>query len=239
MNNWKNGSVLAIDTETTGLGEDARVCAVACVEFRRGRYVEMWSSLCNPGPDVRWENQDVMDALHVNGLTPQDLANAPDYRYVMRRVADYAERCPVWAGHNIGFDLRLLGLGQHIRRAPDAILDTLLADVTFHGRHPSPPGRSLRSVAIRWNQDNFEEWKEHTAIGDAMTVARIIQAMWDKLPNDTRQLPLMMQGGYVKRCIEVADREGYTVQKPEVEIEWYGKILRRHDTPWRNDSEDQ
>jgi DNA polymerase III alpha subunit (gram-positive type) len=231
---WKEGSFLCLDTETTGLGDEARLCSVACVEFRRGRFIEQWSSLCNPGPGVDWEDPHVVEALEVNMLRPQDLFNAPEYRYVVRRVAEYADRCPVWAGHNIGFDLRMLRLGCHIRRQPDVIVDTILVDTMLNPRAES---RSLKSVVAR---QNVEPGAEHTAVGDAMTVGRVMQSFWDELPDSITDLQAMMSMGYTRRSIELANRGRTThkVEKPMLDqVDWYGPVIRRSERPWSSDSE--
>jgi DNA polymerase III epsilon subunit-like protein len=163
--------------------------------------IEQWTSLCNPGPGVDWNSPQVLEALELNKLRPVDLLNAPELRYIMPRIVEYAERCPVWAGHNIGFDLDLLHLGCHLRRAPDVILDTILIDTVLG---PPRESRSLSKVALRRNVEDFDL---HTAMGDAMTVGRIIQSYWPHMPDTIEDLREMMHIGRYRRQKELDARD--------------------------------
>jgi DNA polymerase III epsilon subunit-like protein len=187
---WKNGSFLVIDTETTGLRDDVRIVSVGLVEFYKGRPIEKWACVCNPGPGVEWEHEDVAGALFVNGLRKKDLLSAPPLRYFMPRIAAYCDRVPIWAGHNLRFDLDLLNLGCHVRRPPDAIIDTILVDCVLD----SSPGhsRALRALAerARLPTDNL-----HDAVGDALTVGRYLSRHWDALPTFVEGLHAMMKLG--------------------------------------------
>jgi hypothetical protein len=219
---WKQGSFLTLDTETTGVGDDARVVSVGLVEFYKGRPIEQWGCICNPGPGVDWDNADVAEALAINGMSPQDLLLAPPLRYFMPKIAAYCDSVPVWAGHNVQFDLDLLNIGCHIRRPPAAIIDTILVDAVCA---PDPGlSRSLRNVAIRCN---VERVREHQAVGDCLTVGWILGRYWDNLPGyleGTRGLHDMLLAGARIRTEQLQDRgKNVEVQPPYVKDYAWGE----------------
>ena len=80
----KNRTHIFIDTETTGLGpfanprrEDAIV--EVGIAYRINGRIERWGSLCNPG-EKYFRNGRAEEALRVNQISLQDIADAPDSR---------------------------------------------------------------------------------------------------------------------------------------------------------------
>lgn len=98
---------VAIDTETTGFGHDARIVELAAVRYVDGRETERFHSLINPGVPMPAE------ATAVNGITDAMLAIAPTPLMVLPAFLEFVGRDDV-VGHNIEFDLRMLA--QDLRR---------------------------------------------------------------------------------------------------------------------------
>jgi DNA polymerase-3 subunit epsilon len=94
-------TVAILDFETTGLsptsGDRPTELAVALV--RRGRVVDRFQSLMNPGRLIPW------DVTRLTGITNDMVAKAPPVREVMRRAAQFVGTTPIVA-HNASFDRR-------------------------------------------------------------------------------------------------------------------------------------
>jgi DNA polymerase III epsilon subunit-like protein len=119
----------------------------------------------------------------------------------MPTIAAWCDRTPIWAGHNVQFDLDLLHLGCHVRRAPMVIVDSLLADCVLH---PNPSlSRSLRELADR---AEIADDEAHQAVGDGLVVGRYFERHWDKMPTYIQGLRTMMQLGAQIRTAQLHDR---------------------------------
>ena len=104
---------VVLDVKTTGFepGLD-RVLEVALVVIERGRIVDEYHSLVNPGVKTK------VGAMVVNGITDAMMAKAPFTKEVWTRVVEMIAEHPIVA-HNASFDrefvsyeLELLGLPE-------------------------------------------------------------------------------------------------------------------------------
>ncbi len=167
-------NAVVIDTETTGLDpRKARLIEVAAVPIVSGRIEETRSfrRLINPGEPIPREST----AIH--GIDSAAVAHAPSFPQVW---PDYSEfvGASVTIGHTIGFDLAVLQrecerAGLHWQR-PRALDTQHLAQVV----EPRLGGYSLEQLA-QWL--GVEVANRHSALGDALTTARIFQALVPKL----------------------------------------------------------
>jgi len=92
-----------IDTETTGVGKDDRVCEIAVIFLdHKMKVLDSFCTLINPMVPNR--------ASHINGLTDEMIAKAPQPiavdRYLVRLFSHY--RVTTIVGHNVSFDIRML-----------------------------------------------------------------------------------------------------------------------------------
>ena len=101
-------SFIAFDTETTGLYDDARVIDVAAVRFEKGKIVDHYWSLINPGDEVNWDDPGVQKAMAVNQLTREELKDAPSFEQVFAPLMAAFAQSPIWVAHNKAFDLRMI-----------------------------------------------------------------------------------------------------------------------------------
>jgi len=179
---WKDKYVV-VDTETTGLGPDARIVEIAIVGFEKGEIVSSWSTLlCPAGLDAG--KPDVQKALAVNGLSVADLGHKqfPEVAYdVYGRLNK-----EVIVGHNLDFDKRMIRqewgrlLPPITDKRPAPILDvcTLLCDFCLR---PGVMRRNLDAACSRWTVDRG---KSHRALSDAIAAGRLLHAMLNELPDD-------------------------------------------------------
>lgn len=148
---------LAVDTETTGFGEGARVLEVAVVHFRMRRPVGLWFTKVLPDPEPDWNSSNVKRALEVNGLTQRALLGCPSIQEAWPCLSAALSLEPFWVGHNIEFDLDMLDkerakvatiLGAATLPRPEACFCTLSLDAMLR---PTVQGsRRLDACCQRW-----------------------------------------------------------------------------------------
>lgn len=181
---WMN-KVVALDTETTGFGEDARIIELAFVTFDSGVVVDRWSSLLW-ADGVDWNSSQVLGALKVNEITVEELRGKPTFMDVFHKVYEYLRFSDIWLAHNAKFDLRMLR--QEFQRArsidipikPAMVVDTMSLSRRFH---PEEGSHKLGDVAARWN---VAQEDAHRATVDAEVCGKIFREMvkTGKLPED-------------------------------------------------------
>lgn len=114
---------VVFDLETTGISPNVdEVVEISAVKVKKGRIVDEFTSLVNPGrkiPD---------GASAVNGITDDMVADAPDFSIVLNRFLDFAEDM-VLVGHNIhSFDMNFIyrDAQRFYQKVPDNdYIDTL------------------------------------------------------------------------------------------------------------------
>lgn len=88
---------IILDTETTGLGDDAEICEIAIIRAEDGAV--LLNSLVRPSiPN---------GAEHINGITAEMLATAPTWAEIVVRVWAQVENKPILA-YGADFDARML-----------------------------------------------------------------------------------------------------------------------------------
>jgi DNA polymerase III subunit epsilon len=172
---WKS-SWVALDTETTGFGKNARILELGLVYFENCVPVQEWSRVLNP-PDLDWEDDDVLAALDINGLSKEGCAGQPTFAEVMGDLIEWLKE-PVWVGHNIEFDIRMLKqefdfvhMGWMFR--PDLTLCT--KNLSY--KIDKLGGNKLEDVAERWK---VAQPFCHEAIADAKVSGQILAKMIEK-----------------------------------------------------------
>lgn len=169
---------VVIDTETTGLGSDARVLEVGMVFSEGGEIVDSWRQRFNP-KGVDWNSPSVQGALSVNGIHPSELVGCPDFSEMADIVYMFLSRYKVWVGHNLNYDLRMLGLefnrvGKSLGKdAAFAVCTKELAKY-FDSIERTKSSHKLVDTAVRFGVKLADA---HTAVGDATATAEIFLRM--------------------------------------------------------------
>ncbi len=165
---------LVIDTETTGLDAGkARVVEIGCVPVVSGKIVEPqgFRIRINPGVPIPAE------AARIHGIDDGAVASSPSFAEAWPDLAEKLA-ADVWIGHTIGYDLAVLK--RECARAgkawrPPRTLDTqLLAQAA----QPDLDDYSLEQLAA-WL--GVEVVGRHSALGDAVTTAKVFTALLPKL----------------------------------------------------------
>lgn len=173
---WTDGWA-AFDSETTGLGSDARIVELAVVTFDRGsdgvlRAVREWSQMLCPG-DIDWESKDVKKALEVNRLTRAELVDKPLFSDVL---ADFLVELshPVWVAHNADFDVRMVNQELQRLRRPDLSPQLLVCTKNLAAHMRLSARNRLSDVAGYFK---VQQEDAHRATVDAAVCGKVLAAM--------------------------------------------------------------
>jgi len=161
-----------LDVETTGLSAwfGDRICEIAIVRCRGDRILESFDTLVNP------ERPISPGAARVNGLTDEDLTEAPPFAEIADQVKSLVDEAIVIC-HNAPFDLGFLSnefnrLGQSLPQLK--VIDTLLLAREYFDFDSN----SLQAIADTLMIDRSDS---HRALADAMTTRDVLQHFLVKL----------------------------------------------------------
>lgn len=165
---------VVFDSETTGLDpRKARIVEVGAVRLVTGRLQEdaPFRRLVRPGEPIP------ASATRVHGIDDAAVENAPDFRALWDEFSAVLQK-PVVLGHSIGFDLAVLK--KECERAgvawtpPRTLCTRMLAEIA----EPELSDYSLETLAARLG---VEVAGRHSAVGDAVTAARIFLQLVPRL----------------------------------------------------------
>jgi DNA polymerase-3 subunit epsilon len=154
------------DTETTGLnprGGD-EIISIGGVRIVNLRLLmdERFDQLVNPQRQIPWES------IKYHGIRQEMVADKPTVDQTLARFHRFVADT-VLVGHNVAFDMRMLQL-KEVQTGIyfiNPVLDTMLLSAVVHPTHDD---HSMEGIAYRLGV-RVEE--RHTAMGDAVTTARI------------------------------------------------------------------
>ena len=95
--------VIAIDTETTGLGPDAEILQCSIIS---GTGDVLFNRHFRPEAHDSWP-----EAEAVNGISPRSVAGCPPFRAHAAEISAILARAEAVVGYNLPFDLGMLGRG--------------------------------------------------------------------------------------------------------------------------------
>ena len=165
---------VVIDTETTGLDpRKSFVIEIGAVRIMAGQVdvAQTFRSLVRPRESIPAKST----AIH--GIDNSKVAGAPAFADVWPKFSDFID-AEVVVGHTLGFDLSVLQRECERNaiawKRPRGLDTQLLAQVA----EPNLAGYSLEQLA---NWLGVELTERHSALGDALTTARVFQALVPKL----------------------------------------------------------
>jgi DNA polymerase-3 subunit epsilon len=171
--------MLVIDTETTGLGDDAVILEIAVVAYSDAEKPSLvFESLVRPPAHITaWP-----EAQAIHGITPDMLQDAPAWDEVWPTLLDIFEGRQL-ASYNWEFEKRML-------RSTNLAWEI---DYPQKQRFGAAPGVCLMKAFALWATGNTDKWWKlseatgfldihqespvHRAAADAMMAARLVQAM--------------------------------------------------------------
>ena len=176
---WLEVNALVLDTETTGLGDDAEVVELAVIDCAG---VVLLDTLVRPSGPVPAE------AAAIHGITDAMLADAPTWSELHARFCDLVEGRQVVI-YNHEFDVRVIN--QTARRyglqAPqgfDHVLDrgpihcAMQAYARFRGEWSEEKGRyRWQKLSTAAQQQGVTVTNAHRALGDCLMTLGVVRAM--------------------------------------------------------------
>lgn len=201
---WKDSPIAVLDTETTGLGPEARIIEMCVRTVDERQSSSQLAATLDPG-DIDWENPDVIEAMAKNEIDRAQLCASNTFAEMWLMFSTYISRCSFVLGHFVSFDMRMIE--QECRRANLTLLppmhqvDTIWLDWGFH---PKQESYRLDEVAKRWN---ITVKQSHRASGDVDTCSEILLAMMPKLPDDTAEFLTACERWHQERSLWREQRE--------------------------------
>lgn len=176
---WLEANALILDTETTGLGDDAEVVELALIDCAGAVLLD---TLVRPSGPVPAE------AAAIHGITDAMLAEAPTWSAIHARFCDLVEGRQVVI-YSREFDTRVIT--QTARRyglpAPqgfDLVLDpgrihcAMQAYAGFHGAWSAEKGQyRWQRLSAAAAQQGVTVTNAHRALGDCLMTLGVVRAM--------------------------------------------------------------
>ena len=220
----KNTNKYAIvDLEATFASSMASIIQVGIVIMQNGQVIDEFASDVNP-------HQKLDDhIIHLTGITDQQLAQAPDFSEIARKIFDLIEDC-IFVAHNVKFDANLLSEALFMEgyelRTPR--VDTVELAQVFY---PTLEHYKLSHLSKVLNLDLAQA---HTAIEDARATGQLLFHLMDKiasLPRQTIDLLLTFSDNLLFES-ELVIRDAIRGQKHELAKEYImleesGIVLRK------------
>lgn len=220
----KNTNKYAIvDLEATSASSMASIIQVGIVIMQNGQVIDEFASDVNP-------HQKLDDhIIHLTGITDQQLAQAPDFSEIARKIFDLIEDC-IFVAHNVKFDANLLSEALFMEgyelRTPR--VDTVELAQVFY---PTLEHYKLSHLS---NVLNLDLAQAHTAIEDARATGQLLFHLMDKiasLPRQTIDLLLTFSDNLLFES-ELVIRDAIRGQKHELAKEYImleesGIVLRK------------
>jgi CBS domain-containing protein len=161
---------VVFDTETTGLDPArARLIEIGAIRLAAGRVAtdERFHTLVDPGVPIP------PASTRIHGIDESRIKGAPDFVKAWPEFKSYLGAAVV-IGHTIDYDLAILA--NEAKRAKIEFVVPRALDIRFLAEvaRPNLPGFSIEHLAA-WLGVEVED--RHSALGDAVTTARIFEAL--------------------------------------------------------------
>ncbi|HGM4999996.1 TPA: 3'-5' exonuclease [Serratia marcescens] len=172
---WLRDNVLILDTETTGLGDDAEIVEISLIDTS-GRV--LLNTLVKPRSVIP------ASATAIHGITNEMVATAPSWPHVCRSLYDIISGRKVVI-YNSDFDTRILdqtnddwGITIHFKIERPTFECAMLAYAEFYGQNSERGGyKWQRLTAAAEQQGVVIEGAPHRALSDCLTTLGVIKAM--------------------------------------------------------------
>lgn len=155
------------DTETTGIGNNARIIEIGALLIGDGTPIFEYDQLIQPPAGLP------AGITELTGITESDLADQPDAGFVIPQFLT-AIRPLLLIGHNVSFDIRMLNIEGGLLGCREVSNDYLDTMTISHRMFPNAPSRSLQEVMRLLGINEIEE---HRAISDARQTWQCFQQL--------------------------------------------------------------
>ena len=162
-----NADAIVFDTETTGIGNNARIIEIGALLIGDGTPIFEYDQLIQPPTRLP------AGITELTGITESDLADQPDAGFVIPQFLT-AIRPLLLIGHNVSFDIRMLNIEGGLLGCREVSNDYLDTMTISHRMFPNAPSRSLQEVMRLLGINEIEE---HRAISDARQTWQCFQQL--------------------------------------------------------------
>ncbi|MGQ6610540.1 3'-5' exonuclease [Serratia sp. IR-2025] len=172
---WIDDNCLILDTETTGLGDDAEIVEIAVIDTA-GK--TLLNTLVKPKSIIP------VSAIAIHGITNEMVNDAPSWPEVC------SELYPMISGrkvviYNSGYDTRVIdqtnedwGITEHLNIEWPTFECAMLAYAEFYGQKSDRGGYKWQKLTAAAEQQGVViEGTPHRALSDCLTTLGIIKAM--------------------------------------------------------------
>ena len=165
-----------VDLEATSASSTATIIQVGIVILQDGQVIDEFASDVNPHEPL--DNH----IIQLTGITDDQLAQAPDFSQIAKRIFDMIEDC-IFVAHNVKFDANLLAEALFMEgyelRTPR--VDTVELAQVFY---PTLEKYNLSYLAEVLNLDLTQA---HTAIADARATSQLLLDLIGKISSLPKQ----------------------------------------------------
>lgn len=164
---------VVLDTETTGLGSDARIIELAAVKVIGGEIVDKRSQLIDPGV---WISSYITQLTGISNAMVRGKAGIAE---VLPRFLQFVGELPI-VGHNVSFDLGMLV--QEGLRIQTPVRLRIAADTLFLSRRllPGLPGHRLQDMVEHFH---ITAKPAHRALADVYATQELYTRLLEMTEN--------------------------------------------------------
>lgn len=178
------------DTETTGLGDDAKIVSIGVVDHQANVLVD---TLINPGEPIP------RDATRIHGVTDEMVADAPTFEQVYQQIRQSLQG-KRWVIYNKGYDTARLKYECARYWLPQIVPAEMGITETFYGWWQSHERAEIycamemfaevycdfseyhgnfkwQNLAVAADHYGLKEWLAHNALGDALMTLSVVKEM--------------------------------------------------------------
>lgn len=174
-----NSTRLYLDTETTGMGKNDRVCQIALL-VDNGNTVESFEDIVNPRCKINKK------ASEVHNIYPEDVFGMPLIHNsgTFKTLLRYNNSSTYLFIHNANFDLRMLGYDGFKSRC--IVIDTLkcarvlLREKSNRLEDLRKSSDISRKESLIMKRLNIETITSHDALGDVISMKALVDTLLDK-----------------------------------------------------------
>lgn len=172
---WLNQNCLILDTETTGLGEDAEIVEITIIDITGNPLLD---TLVKPSKAIPAE------ATAIHGITDAMVMNAPNWTDVYHMVAALLSGRTV-VMYNASYDARLLtqtdfiwGVIPELKNGFADFQCAMRAYAEFYGQCSERGGYKWQKLTAAAEQQGIKiQGTAHRALSDCLTTLSVIKAM--------------------------------------------------------------
>ena len=194
-----NCILVVLDTETTGLADDAEIIQFAAMKYRVESNLTL-SPLDEIDVYIRPKTPLVKKITDITGISNEMLKHEPSEEQITPKIVSFLSDCDVIAGYNVEFDMKKIRFlsyrtGYFFRECPTLDVLEMTRDMIAQSEIDS---YALQSVISYLYPDNTFQF--HSAIEDVRATAQILQQMlfqyW-KFQDKQVYEPIHLEKGYL------------------------------------------